>query len=690
MRQLRIALIGNPNTGKTTIFNQLTGLRQQVANYPGVTVSASEGRFTRAGCEVLVTDLPGTYSLSVCSPDEAIARRFISEDRPDLVVNLVDAANLERNLYLTTQLMELGVPLLLAFTMSDIAAAKGISIDTARLSGLLGIPIVQVVGNRGQGIDALKDQIVALARTPVQPAAVRYGSEIEEELDRLVRLLPPDAPGQKTPVRWTALQLLEGDTETTEAAQAWANRDELVKAIGDARTRLHRHFGDQPSTIIAEQRYGFISGACQESIRMTAEIRHNYSDRVDAVLTHPLLGIPVFLAMMYLLFKFSFSLSEPPMQWIESGLNWLTVFIHCHWPAMLPVKLESLLVDGIISGVGGILIFMPNIILLFAAIAILEDSGYMSRAAFIADRFMHRLGLHGKSFIPFLVGFGCTVPAIMATRTLENRRDRLAVMMVLPLVSCSARLPIYGLFLSAFFPLRLRTLLLMGIYGTGLLLALGLAWLLRTRVLRGDPSFFVMELPPYRLPTLRGISSHTWERGMMFLKKAGTLIVGISIVLWFLTHYPAPAPERLQGLTPHEARGVEIGNSYAARIGKAIEPVMRPVGFDWKTSTALLGALAAKEVFVAQLGIIHSAGQKEPHPEQLRASLRREYTPLQALCIMLFCLISIPCVSTVAAIRAESGKWRWALAQFIGLTTLAWCITFIVYQAGTLLLRWLG
>ena len=352
--------------------------------------------------------------------------------------------------------------------------------------------------------------------------------------------------------------------------------------------------------------------------------------------------------------------------------------------------MTSLLVDGIISGVGGILIFMPNIILLFAAIAILEDSGYMSRAAFIADRFMHRLGLHGKSFIPFLIGFGCTVPAIMATRTLENRRDRLAVMMVLPLVSCSARLPIYGLFLSAFFPLHLRTILLMSLYGTGLLLALGLAWLLRTHVLKGDPSFFVMELPPYRLPTLRGISNHTLERGMMFLKKAGTLIVGISIVLWFLTHYPVPTPERLQGLSPHEARGVEIGSSYAAQIGKAIEPVMRPVGFDWKTSTALIGALAAKEVFVAQLGIIHSAGQNEPHPELLRESLRREYTPLQALCIMLFCLISIPCVSTIAAVRTESGKWRWALAQFTGLTALAWCITFVVYQTGTLILRWLG
>jgi ferrous iron transport protein B len=684
-RRISVGLAGNPNSGKTTIFNNLTGARQHVGNYPGVTVEKKEGRFRHQEREVTLTDLPGTYSLTAYSIEELVARRFVIEEKPDVVVDVVDASNLERNLYLAVQFMELGIPLVLAFNMSDLARTRGIEIDIENLSRLLGVAIVPTVGHKGEGMDALKDAILAAADKPEnhRPAHVTYGREVEAEVRSLAGLIDQDGGLEgEVPARWLAVKLLESDEEAHKQLASLRNPDKVADAARTAAHHIERDFGDTAETLIADRRYGFISGACQEAVKTTVQSRQDTSDRIDSVVTSRLLGIPIFLGMMYLVFKLTFTLGDPFMGWIEGGFEWLGGFVSSWWAEGSESALQSLLVDGLIGGVGGVIVFLPNILLLFLAIAILEDSGYMARAAFIMDRLMHKIGLHGKSFIPMLIGFGCTVPAIMGTRTLENRRDRLATMLVLPLMSCGARLPIYALFIPAFFPQAWQAPVLWLIYIVGIFLAILMAKLLRVTILKGETAPFVMELPPYRMPTLKGAFIHMWERGWMFLRKAGTVIVGISIILWALTSYPKPPESALEGLTEEQAQNAALSYSVAGRIGHALEPVMRPIGFDWKTNTAMIGAFAAKEVFVAQLGIVHSLGEADEESEPLREVLKREYTPLQALSIMLFCLISVPCMVTVATTWKESGSWKWAALQVFGLTALAYVISLSVYQIG--------
>jgi len=689
-KPITVALAGNPNSGKTTIFNNLTGARQHVGNYPGVTVEKKEGRLRHEGYDIHVVDLPGTYSLTAYTIEEVVARDFVIEERPDLVVDVIDASNLERNLYLAIQFMELGVPLILDFNMSDLAEARGYDIDTDFLSRLLGVTIVRTVGHKGTGTAELKHAMVAVASsaTTQKPATVTYGDEIERQLAPLTELLSREpALMEKFRPRWLAVKLLEKDQDVRRKVEELAgDAAPILSAAESAASRIETQFGDASEVVIADQRYGFISGACQEATRTTVEARHTMSDRIDSVVTNRVLGIFIFLGLMYLVFKLTFTLGEPPMGWIESFFEWLGGAVGSLWPAGTESALKSLLVDGIIGGVGGVLVFLPNILLLFLAIAILEDSGYMARAAFIVDRLMHKIGLHGRSFIPMLIGFGCTVPAIMATRTLQTRRDRLTTILVLPLMSCGARLPIYMLFIPAFFPEAWRTPVLWGIYLIGIVLAIALAKLLRSTLFKGEIAPFVMELPPYRTPTLRGTLIHMWERGWLFLRKAGTIIVGISILLWAMTRYPKPPESRLEGLDENQARNVELSHSLAGRIGHVLEPVMRPIGFDWKTSTAMIGAFAAKEVFVAQLGIVHSLGEADEESEPLRAVLQREYTPLQAFCIMLFCLISVPCMVTVAVTWKETGSWKWPALQVVGLTALAYLVTLVVYQCGGLLI----
>jgi len=684
-RRITVALAGNPNSGKTTIFNNLTGMHQHVGNYPGVTVEKKEGRFHHKGWEITVVDLPGTYSLTAYSIEEVVARDFVVEEHPDVVVDVIDASNLERNLYLATQFMELGVPLVLAFNMSDLAASRGYEVDVEALSALLKADIVPTVGNKGKGMTELKDVIVtAVFPEPLRPARVTYGSGIERELDMLAPLLRDEpALANRYNARWLAVKLLENDHEVQRRLAALVpDPSGIVAAVDAAAARIEHDFGETPEIVIADQRYGFISGACQETARTTTETRHSTSDKIDSIVTSRALGIPIFLGLMYLVFKLTFTLGDAPMGWMEWFFARLSQAVGSALPENAP--LGSLLVDGVIGGVGGVLVFLPNILLLFLAIAILEDSGYMARAAFIMDRLMHKIGLHGKSFIPMLIGFGCTVPAIMATRTLETRRDRLTTMLVLPLMSCGARLPIYTLFIPAFFPQAWQTPVLWGIYIVGITLAVALAKLLRSTVLKGETAPFVMELPPYRVPTLRGTLMHTWERGWLFLRKAGTIILGISILMWAATSYPKPPQGTPRGLSQAEAARLALSHSVAGRIGRFIEPAMRPVGFDWRTSTALLGAFAAKEVFVAQLGIVHSLGDADEESGSLREALKQEYTPLQAFCIMLFCLISVPCMVTVATVWKESGSWRWAALQVAGLTVLAYVVTVILFQAGKL------
>jgi len=708
-KSILVALAGNPNSGKTTIFNNLTGLRQHVGNYAGVTVERKEGACSHKGVEMRIVDLPGAYSLAAYSAEEAVARNFLVNEKPDVVVSIIDSSNLERNLYLAVQLLELGAPLVMAFNMSDEAKAKGYEFDLDRLSEIFTAPIVETVGHKREGMDKLLDAVVQVAGQKQRAETgflVNYGKEIETEITAVQETLKENAPAGGYPydLRWLAVTLLEQDREMEKEIEFARVKDRLTESAA----RLGSFLGESPANEIASRRYGLISGACQEAVRSTIEMRHTISDRIDSIMTNRVLGLPVFMLMMYLVFQLTFTLGEPPMGWIESGFAFLGEKISAFWPEGSESALRSLLVEGVIGGVGGVIVFIPNILLLFLAIAFLEDSGYMARAAFIMDRIMHKMGLHGKSFIPMLIGFGCSIPAIMATRSLENRRDRLTTMMVIPLMSCGARLPIYSLIIPAFFPQAWRAPMLWIIYSIGILLAIVTAKILRVTILKGDSVPLVMELPPYRLPTLKSVFTHMWERGWLYLRKAGTVILGISILLWAMTSWPGlPETEKArfenqknavqaENTTPEEKEEriaaidnseaeLAIQNSIMGSIGRGMEPLLKPMGFDWKIGTALIGGLAAKEVVVSQLGIVYSVGEADEESESLREKLKKSYSPLVGFAIMLFTLISAPCMATFAVTWKESGSFNWAMLQFGGLTLLAWIITTVIYQAGRLI-----
>lgn len=700
-RAVRIVLAGNPNTGKTTIFNNLTGARQHVGNYPGVTVEKKEGYCRCGKIEIQIVDLPGTYSLTAYAVDELVARNFIINEKPDVVVNIVDASNLERNLYLTTQLIELGTPLVLALNMTDMAAGRGIKINIDRLSKSLGVPIVPIVGTRNEGTRQLLDAVIDVAAKNVHttPIHVTYKDEVEAEIDKIAVCLNDTLQANS---RWRAIKLLEHDDEVCSKISS----KYVLRQVDESRARIKERLGNQPEIVVADGRYSFITQICFEAVRSQPATHRQLSDRIDAIVTNRFLSIPLFLGLMYLVFQLTFTLGTPPMDWIDAGFSWLGDTISRLWPSGSESVLKSLIVDGVIGGVGGVLVFLPNIILLFLAIAILEDTGYMARAAFIMDRLMHRIGLHGKSFIPFIIGFGCSVPAIMATRTLENKRDRLLTMLVVPFISCGARLPIYALIIPAFFPKVLHSTMLWTIYVIGILMAIISAKLLSMTVLKGESASFVMELPPYRLPTIKSTLLHMWERSKLYLAKAGTIILGISILLWVCTSFPkktsfdqdydALATQARQQFSGDkldqrllEIEEMQLAESTAytisGRVGHSIEPALKPIGFDWKIGTALIGAIAAKEVFVAQLGIVFAVGESDETSGSLRAQLQKNYNPLTGFCIMLFCLISAPCMATFAIIRRESNSWKWAVFQFAGMTALAYIVTLIVYQAGSLL-----
>lgn len=678
--EITIALAGNPNSGKTTLFNAITGARQHVGNYPGVTVEKKEGRRRFGEWDLRVVDLPGTYSLTTYSVEEVIARNVILEERPDVVVDVVDASNLERNLYLAVQLLELGVRVVLAFNMSDVARQRGMEFDLELLSRFLGAPIVPTVGSRGEGVEALLDTAVRTARSERRPGPleIHYGEDLERAIAAVqmalerARATPPGAPA-----RWIAIKLLENDAEVMRQVIA----SEVRAVVQAEQARIEKAVGDSVEMAIADRRYGFIAGACHQAVRLTAEVRRSRSERIDEIVIHRLWGLPIFLGLMYLVFWLTFTVGGPPMQWIEAGFQRLADFVGGWWPQGSDSALRSLIVNGVIHGVGAVIVFLPNILLLFLAIAILEDTGYMARAAFLMDRLMRGIGLHGKSFIPMLTGFGCTIPAVMATRTLDNRRDRLTTMLVLPLISCGARLPIYTLIIPAFFPERWRAPMLWIIYLIGIGLAIAAAKVLRATVFQGESVPLVMELPPYRLPTWKGICLHMWERGWLYLKKAGTIILSLSVILWALTSFPRTRVEN-PDLSLEERQAVELAGTFAGRIGRALEPALRPLGFDWRIGTAMIGAFAAKEVFVAQLGIVFSVGEADEESEPLRQKLREAYSPLTAFCIMLYMLIAMPCVATFAVVGRESGSWKWAVFQSAGLTLLAYVLTLLVYQTG--------
>ena len=742
---LKVALAGNPNSGKTSLFNVLTGSRQHVGNYAGVTVERRLGRFKHDGQRFEVEDLPGTYSLGSYSPEERIAQDALTRmsTRAHVVVVVVDSTALRRSLVILAQVMQADANPVLCLNMADEAHAAGQQLDLDLLRSLLGFPVVETVGSRGLGVQQLKEAIHRAALAPVVGSdRLVLGQQLDDALEQVRRSMARDPD---VPASWAATRLLIQDTEhEARARQQGALGARALEVAAQQRARLEADTGMDAALFVTHRFHGFVDGLLREALtRAPRADARALSDRIDAIVVNRVLGIPIFLAVMYGIFWLTFTVGEIPMGWIQAGFVLLAEQISALWPAGSSSALRSLLVDGIIGGVGGVVVFLPNIVLLFLGLALLEDTGYMARAAFIMDRLMHVFGLHGRSFIPMVTGFGCSIPGIMATRTMENERDRLATMLVLPLMSCGARLPIWMLIIPAFFAPPWRAPMLWMIYTVGIGLALVLALVLRSTLLRGEEAPFVMELPPYRLPTARAVMTKMTERSWIYLRKAGTVILALSILMWFATAYPkagayrvdarvasgqvrvverAPGeqtgahgkvrlaavarstsstdrPVRTDASPPNPSGDVEqitsaqlrkrraaedLEASAAGRVGRALEPVMRPLGFDWKITTAMIGAFAAKEVFVAQMGIVHSLGEVGQESTDLRQVLRRDYTPLTGVSLMLFLLIATPCMATLAVTRRESGSWKWALLQLSGLTAVAYLVSLVFYQVGRL------
>jgi len=691
--RLRVALAGNPNCGKTSLFNALTGTRQHVANYPGVTVERRTGTFAFGGATGELVDLPGTYSLSAFSPEERVAEEELTAG-PDVVVVVADSMQLQRNLVLLVQVLLAGANPVLCLNMADEARGAGQKLDVPLMERLLGIPVVETVARTGEGLDALREAIRRAATAPLARHRVVLGEELEGALAAVAPLLPGEVPSRRR--EWTALRLLLEAGETGRRQGAAAGDGRAPAEARRQRARLEARHERPVSVFVAERTFGYVDGLLREARTPPPRIdARALSDRLDDVVAHRWLGLPIFAAVLYGIFWLTFTVGEAPMRWIESGVGLLGSAVSGLWPEGSGSLLRSLLVDGVIAGVGGVLVFLPNILLLFLGLALLEDSGYMARAAFLTDRAMHRFGLHGKSFLPMMTGFGCTVPGILATRTLENERDRLTTMLVLPLMSCGARLPIWMLLVPAFFPPAWRAPALWLIYATGIVLALLLALLLRRTILPGDDAPFVMELPPYRVPTLKSVFLKMLDRGGIYLRKAGTVILGISILLWAATTFPKPSSYHVdarlaagESIAPPDAAAAraaeELEASVAGRAGRFLEPAFAPLGFDAKLVTAMIGAFAAKEVFVAQMGIVYAIGDAGEGTEGLRARLARDYPPLVGVSLVLFLLVATPCMATVAVTRRESGRWRWALLQLFGLTSIAWLLAFAVFQLGRL------
>ncbi|MGQ9454677.1 MAG: ferrous iron transport protein B [Armatimonadota bacterium] len=669
-QEILIALAGNPNSGKTTFFNQLTGSRQHVGNWPGVTVERKEGVAEHQGTRFRIVDLPGIYSLSAYSQEEMIARDFLINGGVDGVVNVVDAGNLERNLYLSIQLLEIGIRVVIALNMIDEAEMRGQHIDAQKMSKLLNTPVVPTQARQGTGIDEVLSEAIRLARTdkPRQMHATRYHPAIESEISRLENVLHPN---EKCclPLRWLIVKSLEGDHDALNRLVAWTREGESARSILEAtRKHIEAHLGESLDVIIADGRYGFIEGLVREVVKRARPHRSaSITDAIDRAVLHPWVGIPIFLALVLLTFELTFGLGNILSSTLESQIsafaNWLK-------NALPSGTLRSLLVDGIIAGVGGVIVFLPNICIMFAAISFLENSGYMARAAFIMDRLMHAMGLHGKSFIPMLMGFGCNVPAIMATRTLEAFEDRLLTILVIPLMSCSARLPIYILFTGIFFR-QYAALVIFSLYVLGVLMAIVSGKLLRRLLFAEVASAFVMELPPYRLPTLKGTLMDVWERAWIFLSKAGTVILSASILVWALGSLPP---------------GVPFGSaqSLAGLLGRILAPVVEPLGLDWKAAVALLFGTTAKEIVVSTLGILHSAPSHAPDSMGVAKAISKAYTPLTAYVFMVISLIYVPCAATVAAIKRETNSWKWTTFAVCYTMTLAYLMGLLIYRLGLL------
>ncbi|OAB39174.1 ferrous iron transporter B [Paenibacillus macquariensis subsp. defensor] len=674
----RFALVGNPNCGKTTMFNEVTGSTQHVGNWPGVTVEKKEGKARRFKEDIKVIDLPGIYSLSPYSLEEIISRNYILEEKPDVVINIVDATNIERNLYLTTQLIELGIPVIVALNMMDALEARGDQIDIPRLEKQLGVPVIPTSANKAQGTKELIEKSLQVSQSAASEqfagSIALFEEKIEKSLEKLSELIIPML-GQMYPPRFATVKLLEGDEIVT--ANIKPNR-ELIDAICEIRSQLEQEYDNDMETIVADQRYQFISKVVSKSVKKKLSVGGlTVSDKMDKILTHRIFAIPLFLLIMYVVFTITFGfIGTFTIDYIDHLINVtladaVTTLLH---DAGAAAWLDSLIVGGIIAGLGSILVFVPQIMILFFFLAILEDSGYMSRAAFMMDRLLRKIGLSGKSFIPMIMGIGCSVPAIMATRTLENEKDRRLTIILTPFMSCGARLPVYALFAAAFFA-NAQSLVIFSLYLLGMVIAILSGILLRKTLFKGEAEAFVMELPPYRIPTFKGLMIHMWDRGKGFIKKAGTVIFAASVIIWFGQTFDFS----LQMVD-------EVSGSIFGSVGTFISPFFAPLGFgDWRSSVALLTGFVAKEAVVATMGILNNLGEVGEGSVELMASLQTYFTPLKAYAFMTFTLLYMPCIAAFAAIKREMNSWKWTLFTVGYQTATAWIVSFIVYQGGKLL-----
>ncbi len=735
---VNVALVGNPNSGKTTFFNHASGSRERVGNYSGVTVEAKEAHYDLKGYRFNITDLPGTYSISAYTPEEIFVRDFITEKIPDVVINIVDASNLERNLYLTTQLIDMDIRVVMVLNMFDEMQAKGDVLDYESLGRMIGVPIVPAVSHKGKGIKDVFGKVIEVYEDRdevVRHIHINHGALVEDSIKKIQELIRAKGNEHLTDLissRFLAIKLLESDKEAIRKMREQChNHEEIIATALHETEKLEREFGEPSESAITDLKYGFISGALKETLQAGDAEKRKAGEIIDAFLTHKLFGFPIFLFFMWVMFSVTFVLGSYPMDWIEAGVEGLGGGLDARMQAG-PFK--DMLINGVVSGVGGVIVFLPNIMILFFFISLMEDTGYMSRAVFIMDKLMHKIGLHGKSFIPLLMGFGCNVPAIMATRTLASRNDRMLTMLINPFISCSARLPIYVLFISAFFVDYQGTMLFL-IYATGILVAIGMALLFKKTLFQTEEAPFVMELPPYRIPTIKAITIHMWSKAVHYLKKISGIILVASIIIWALGYFPngsnythvieekysvieAEYDLRREMLTPDQEnqleqlekekelaiRNMEANlymerqeNSYIGKLGKTIQPVMAPLGFDWKMTISILSGVAAKEIVVSTLAVLYQVDESvQAHSQSLVEKIQGQthitgpmkgqavFTPLVALSFMLFTLLYFPCIGVIATISREAGHWKWGLFTVLYTTLIAWVASFLVYQIGSL------
>lgn len=711
-KNIRVALVGNPNAGKTSIFNLASGAHEHVGNYSGVTVDSKEGKLKHDGYTFTIVDLPGTYSLSAYSPEELFVRNHILEAKPDVIINVVSASALERNLYLTTELIDLEVPMVIALNMYDEMESSGQKFDYGTLSAMIATPMVPTIGKKGVGIPQVLEQVIKVYKEDTTPkkedVRIPYGRVLEKSIAIMEReLAPEDIAEMNMPLRYICIKLLEGDREIEKRVRAFPRQREIFSRRDKERAYIEKLLREDPESAFTNARYGFIAGALQETLSEKIH-REDKTRLIDAVVTNRYIGLPLFFVFLWIMFEATFRLGAYPMEGIEWLVNWLGNLVR---GTMADGPLKDLIVDGIIGGVGGVIVFLPNIVILYVFISFMEDSGYMSRAAFIMDKLMHKIGLHGKSFIPLIMGFGCNVPAVMSTRTIESRSSRMITMLIVPFMSCSARLPVYILFVSAFFPKR-GSLALLGLYAAGILIAILSSILFRKKLFPEEDTPFVMELPPYRMPTFKSVMIHMWDRSRQYLQKMGGPILIASIIIWFLGYFPQHSEQKtafdtriaeIEALSVDDAEKADLisgaehqwnsehqVNSYIGRIGRFIEPVMRPLGFDWKISVSLLSGMAAKEIVISTMGVLYTGDSDDQ--QSLQARLQQEsypdgspvFTPLVVIAFLLFVLIYFPCIATIAAIKEESHSWKWAFFSVIYSTGLAWIVAFFVFQIGSL------